>query len=94
MSPNKLNELYHQNVNLAYSYIHKNDIYLDGYDQEDLYQEALLALWKACLNYDPNRGVKFSTFATSCIKNHFVDLIRKNTKRIKTISLTLPEDFC
>lgn len=92
MSPN---ELFEQNVNLAYSYIHKNDIYLDGYDQEDLFQEALAALWKACLNFDPSRGVKFSTFATSCIKNHFSDLIRKNTKIIKAISLdTLPEDLC
>lgn len=93
MSP-ELELLYHQNTNLVYSYIRKNDIYLSGYDLEDLYQEGLLALWRACLNYNPSRGVKFSTYAVTCIRNHFVDLIRKNAKRVKTISLTLLEDLC
>lgn len=30
---------------------------------DDLLQEGMIALWKACLNFDPERGVKFVTYA-------------------------------
>lgn len=38
--------------------------------QEDLLQEAMIALHEACQTYDEEMGVKFSTYAYHVIKHH------------------------
>lgn len=91
MSPKPPNELFEQNINLAYSYLQKHTIFLRGYDPEDLQQEALLALWRACLTYQPARG-KFSTYATTCIANRFKDLIKIQSRKVDEV-LTDPDDL-
>lgn len=84
-------QLFTQNQGLAYSYLQKHTIYLRGYDQEDLQQEALLALWKACLTYNPKKS-KFSTYATTCIANRFRDLIKIQSRKVDEVP-TDPHDF-
>jgi len=74
---NKKNlDLFEANKELAYSYVYKSKIKIPGYEIEDLFQTALLGLWKACCNYDPKRSM-FSTFATNCIKNELLMARRK-----------------
>lgn len=42
---------------------------------EDFYQEACLALWKAVMKYDPTLKVRFSPFATMVIKNLMINYL-------------------
>lgn len=49
---------------------------IPGYEQVDLENDLLEALWRACMNYDPNQGAKFDTFVRNCWHNTFADLIK------------------
>ena len=43
--------------------------FLAGGDSEDLIQEAMFGLIKAIREFDPNRDIRFRTFADVCIRN-------------------------
>ena len=47
-------------------------------ETEDLCQEGLIALMRAAQTYDEKGAAKFSTYASSCIYNRFVSLLRKS----------------
>jgi RNA polymerase sigma-B factor len=72
-----------------------------GVDYEDLYQVASLALVKAIERFDPDREIKFSSYATPSligeIKNYFRDssrvmrLPRRDTEQLKKMNLYVQE---
>lgn len=72
-----------------------------GVDFEDLYQVASLALVKAIERFEPERGIKFSSYATPSligeIKNYFRDssrvmrLPRRDTEQLKKMNLYIQE---
>lgn len=86
--------LFNDNINLAYYVARK--INIPNMLDEDKFQISMLALWKACETYDPNRNLKFSTYASVCIKNEL--LMTKRKRSVDTISLDTPlktgEDLC
>lgn len=45
---------------------------------EDMHQEGFLALWKACLTYNENFNVKFSTYSVKVIHQHYSYVFRSN----------------
>ena len=49
-------------------------------DVDDLNQEGLMGLLKAASGFDPDKGVKFSTFAEVCISNQMKSYLAR-TKR-------------
>lgn len=49
-----------------------------GVDNDDLVQEATLALVKAVRRHDPAKGSQFKTFAFQCIDNRLRDIVRIN----------------
>ncbi len=51
-------------------------------DNDDLVQEAMLALLTAVKRYDPSRGASFATYCRVCVKNRLLNAAR---------SLTTPE---
>ena len=51
-------------------------ISIDLSEKEDLYQEGLIGLYKACLAYDKERGSSFSTYAYICAKHNIYSSIR------------------
>jgi RNA polymerase sporulation-specific sigma factor len=67
---------------LAYSYVHKAKIHISGYELEDLFQVALIGLWKACKTYDETKS-EFSTYATRCIENEIRMLRRRERSKSK-----------
>ncbi|QQR92123.1 MAG: sigma-70 family RNA polymerase sigma factor [Candidatus Iainarchaeum archaeon] len=68
--------LVHHAANRFY-YKHRNFLGRIGYGQEDLLGVALFAVQKAFLTFEPERGIKFSTFAFKCMQNELVHLVRR-----------------
>lgn len=52
------------------------EISAPGLDHQDLEQEALIALWKASKQWDPSRGVKFTTYAGLLIKRRLATVLK------------------
>lgn len=55
-------------------------------DYEDIAQEVFLKLFRAIERFDPERGVKFTTWAFTFVRNHCFDILKK--RRLPTTSLT------
>ncbi len=51
-----------------------------GYEKEDVYQEAMIALLHALHNFDKERNISFRTYASVCIRNHITSLLRQSQK--------------
>lgn len=45
-------------------------------DREDLLQEARIGVWQAALKFDPSRGLKFSTLASTIIVRRLLRFVR------------------
>jgi len=50
--------------------------FLAGADSEDLIQEGMLGLLSAIRTFDPERGVKFSTYAEYCVRRRIYSAIK------------------
>lgn len=57
-----------------------------GYEKEDIYQESVIAFLHALHTYDKTRGAGFCTYASVCIKNHILSLLRSG-RRQKNVAL-------
>jgi RNA polymerase sigma factor (sigma-70 family) len=47
---------------------------------EDLLQEGRIALWQAILHFDPHRGVTFSTYAGTAIRNRMWRAVKQDNR--------------
>jgi len=48
---------------------------------EDVYQHALIGLWKATNAYDPSYGTEFSTYATYKIRGEVMGYLKRQERR-------------
>lgn len=82
-------ELFEQNKSLVH-FIYSKHFALSQEIQswkDDIIQEGLIALWKACKSYDETKGFSFSTLACACIHRAMVTYInRKILKHSSTVS--------
>jgi RNA polymerase sigma factor (sigma-70 family) len=53
--------------------------------EEDLVQEGLLAYMRAEATFDPDKEVKFETYANRVITNRFIDLARKQGEAVSEL---------
>jgi RNA polymerase sporulation-specific sigma factor len=52
--------------------------FLIGWEQDDLYQEGLIGLFKATQAFDPFKGGNFNALAKLCIKRSILQIVRSN----------------
>lgn len=81
-------DLFEKNTRFAYWCVQRYFPTLSG--DEDVVQEALIGLWKACCNYDPGRGA-FPTIAYHCIKNQILMLIRRRKSWTPGLTVSLDD---
>ena len=74
--------VFYENEKLIWDVIHKMNIE----PSEDLYQTGSIGLINAIRKFDASRGFKFSTYASTCIRNEILRSFRR--KNITTIELT------
>lgn len=61
-------------------------------EKDDLRQEAYLIFLKAQETYNPEKRVGFKTWYSQAVKNHFIDLYRRDKKRIgRHVSISVDE---
>ena len=65
---------------------------IDGYDEDDIMQEASLVFTKAMKTYDSSKAAKFRTYLYSCVRSHLLNLVKRSQKNTKTVSLFDPID--
>lgn len=51
-----------------------------GYDEDDIFQESVIAFLNALHSYDKSRGAGFRTYASVCIKNHIASILRSGQR--------------
>lgn len=79
---------FESNMGLVYATYNKH---FQGYRwlKDDLIQEGMLGLWKACQSFDPGKGNTFATYAVKVIKNEMTMLLRKELKHPKADELDI-----
>lgn len=87
MTKNEQEQLFHQWTEFAWFLLWKHfpNLALD----DDIKQEALLGLWKACMTFEEGKA-QFSTYASQCIINQIRQVLRKRSNAPKTVSLSTP----
>ncbi len=55
-------------------------------DVEDIAQDVFLKIFRAIERFDPDRGVKFTTWVYTFVRNHCFDVLKK--RRLPTTSLS------
>lgn len=71
---------YTENESLVYYVLHRE--FASCETDEDVIQEAKLALWKACISYDSERTM-FSTYAYHVIRNAIHSLLRRESTTVE-----------
>ena len=74
-----------------------SNYFVPGGDSDDVEQEGRMGLFKAILNYDPERSNRFRPFALMCVRQQILTAMKtahrkKNTPLNSYISLDKPSD--
>jgi RNA polymerase sporulation-specific sigma factor len=81
-------KLVEENMNLAYFTAHKWNIRLNGtLDIQDIISDCTLGLLKASKGFKEEKGIKFATYATMCMKNQILMDLRGRKNEVQTIPL-------
>jgi len=68
----------------------QNKIYGDFVlDEDELFQEASIALYNACIKYEELKGMKFSSYAYLCIRSKILNCIRDFAIQVNKIMYSL-----
>lgn len=74
-----LNRLLEQNEGLVWYVVKRQHLW--GLPEEEARQAGRRGLWRAVLGYDPERGVKFVTYAYQAIMRHVWNAVKSHLRR-------------
>lgn len=57
-----------------------------GVNEQDLFQEGMIALFKAVQTFNQGANVKFETYASRVIKNRMIDIVRREKESSSMLS--------
>lgn len=66
--------------------------YVNGSDQEDLISIGTIGLIKAIDTFDPDKGIRLSSYASKCIENEILMFFRAGKKTAQDVSINEPID--
>jgi RNA polymerase sigma factor (sigma-70 family) len=75
-----MNKLYQEHKHLIYSVVNKIQK-STGIDRDELRSEANETFVKCAMRFDPNRGIKFSTYLVKCLQLNLYRMARKKAWR-------------
>ncbi|MNB67078.1 RNA polymerase sigma-E factor precursor [compost metagenome] len=80
-----IDDLIAANIRLVYFIARKFDGMTNKYGvhPDDVFSSGLQGLWQACVKFDESKGQKFSTFASTCIRNEIIVFFRNATAPIR-----------
>lgn len=78
---------FESNTKLVY-YVYNRKFKKHRHLKDDLIQNGLIGLWKACKNFDETKNTSFGCYACKCIANEMIMLFRSEKK-----DLIEDEDF-
>jgi RNA polymerase sporulation-specific sigma factor len=81
-------ELISHNIRLVAYIVRRN--YPDCKDVDDMIQIGCIGLMSAVDTFDPDKNIKFSTYATTCIDNQIKMKLRKTKNEPQTDSIDTP----
>lgn len=66
--------------------------FLTAQQKEEASTAGMMGLWLAAQNYDPTRGVKFSSYAVDCVRGSLLRHLKveRRQAQLDTVSLDLP----
>lgn len=70
-------------INRYRNFVHMkvSSYFLVGADNDDIFQEGMIGLYKAVKDFDEGRMVSFKTFAGICITRHIITAIKTATRQ-------------
>ncbi len=77
-----------KNYGLVFSFMAKH-----GYDPEEYYGDAAIGLCRAAMNYQPDMGNTFSTFAYSCMQHQCLAKLRSDIRKSRFNVVSLEDAF-
>ena len=89
-SPDARRELIEHNLRLVAHIVKK--YYVTGSDQDDLISIGTIGLIKAVDSFDPNKGIRLSSYASKCIENEILMHFRAGKKSAQDVSINEPID--
>lgn len=70
-----------------------SNMFIAGGDYEDVIQEGMIGLYKAIRDYNPDKGVAFSSFAVYCVLSQIIDAVRTaSRKKHDSLNLSISLD--
>ena len=88
--PHARAELIEHNLRLVAHIIKK--YYADQNDQDDLISIGTIGLIKAIDSFDPDKGIRLSSYAARCVENEILMFFRSKKKNAQDISINEPID--
>ncbi len=88
--PKARNELIEHNLRLVAYIVNKH--YGDSREQEDLISIGTIGLIKAAETFAPEKGISFSTYASTCIRNQIKMYFRKIKHKSSEVYMNEPID--